>query len=68
MSQQTEVQFVFHCILCIAFYNKISMGLVDSHALIVPAYFAEIGKETAEFLIEPEITLELMMAANYLDT
>ncbi|AQL00819.1 Elongin [Zea mays] len=26
------------------------------------------GKETAEFLIEPEITLELMMAANYLDT
>nr|AVY91791.1 RNA polymerase II [Saccharum hybrid cultivar SP80-3280] len=26
------------------------------------------GKETAEFPIEPEITLELMMAANYLDT
>ncbi|KAK3120768.1 hypothetical protein QOZ80_9AG0693390 [Eleusine coracana subsp. coracana] len=26
------------------------------------------GKETTEFPIEPEITLELMMAANYLDT
>ncbi|PAN51039.1 hypothetical protein PAHAL_9G565400 [Panicum hallii] len=26
------------------------------------------GKETAEFPIEPEITLDLMMAANYLDT
>jgi hypothetical protein len=26
------------------------------------------GKEMAEFPIEPEITLELMMAANYLDT
>ncbi|KAF0896952.1 hypothetical protein E2562_030798 [Oryza meyeriana var. granulata] len=26
------------------------------------------GKETSEFQIEPEITLELMMAANYLDT
>jgi transcription elongation factor B subunit 1 len=26
------------------------------------------GTESAEFAIDPEITLELMMAANYLDT
>lgn len=47
--------------ICICFHNYLFIDVMS-----VTAYYCS-GKET-EFHIEPELTLELMMAANYLHT
>ncbi|CAO2145267.1 unnamed protein product [Urochloa humidicola] len=41
---------------------------IPTHILEKICQYFYCGKETTEFPIEPEITLDLMMAANYLDT
>ncbi|KAL5204760.1 hypothetical protein ABZP36_009631 [Zizania latifolia] len=45
-----------------------SQGCLFADSFVLFELVVSSGKETAEFPIEPEITLELMMAANYLDT
>lgn len=62
--------FGWVCFACLSIYkiDKCTKTPCDIYALLTKKYFFfASGKET-EFHIEPELTLELMMAANYLHT
>lgn len=62
--------FGWVCFACLSVYkiDKCMKIPFSIHALLTKKYFCfASGKET-EFHIEPELTLELMMAANYLHT